>query len=66
MQDEKDRHQLNETIEECFQACPKCGQIWVVFGLQENEEYTCQSCRHRFFFSLAAAADAIQSCVTKR
>jgi hypothetical protein len=38
----------------------------LVFGMKENEEYTCQTCRNRFHISRTDAASATQACATKR
>jgi Zn-finger nucleic acid-binding protein len=58
MHQEKDDQQWEEALKQHFQTCPQCGQVWLVFGLLENEEYTCQTCRHCFSILRAYCTDA--------
>jgi ribosomal protein S27AE len=44
----KTSQQWEEAMKQHLQTCPQCGQVWLVFGLRENETYTCGTCRHRF------------------
>jgi hypothetical protein len=48
MYQEKETQHREEALKRYCQTCPQCGQAWLVFGLRENEAYTCQTCRHRF------------------
>lgn len=61
MQRKKGRQQWKEALKRRLQTCPRCGQVWFVLGLRENEEYTCQTCRHRFLTSRDDATSATQA-----
>jgi hypothetical protein len=58
MHQEKSNQQWEEAMKQHFQTCPQCGQVWLVFGLRENEAYTCRTCRHRFIIMHTYRSDA--------
>jgi hypothetical protein len=66
MQRKKEGQSRKEALKRHLQTCPRCGQVWLVFGLEENEEYTCQTCRYRFLISSTEDTIATRARVAKR
>jgi hypothetical protein len=58
MDQEKNTQQWEEAWRRHFRTCPQCGQVWLVFGLRENEAYTCRTCHHRFIILHSYCSDA--------
>jgi hypothetical protein len=58
MHREKDCQQWEEALKQISQTCPQCGQAWLIFGLRENEAYTCRTCSHRFIILHTYCCDA--------
>jgi uncharacterized paraquat-inducible protein A len=58
MHQKKEHQQWEEALRQHCQTCPQCGQAWLIFGLRENEAYTCRTCRHRFTILQTYCLDA--------
>lgn len=43
-------HGIREAMGKNFQRCPKCDQVWLIFGMKEKESYICRTCGHAFIF----------------
>ncbi len=58
MRYEKEGLYSKEALKQLFQTCPKCGQVWLIFGMEENDEYTCQACNHSFIIQRPECSEA--------
>lgn len=45
-----------EILRRWFVQCPQCSEARLVVGVEDNDEYICRNCEHRFVIKLSKAA----------
>lgn len=57
-----------EILKRWLVECPRCTQVWLVVGAQENDHYVCKDCGHGFAirFPITPSDSALRSIVVAR
>ena len=45
-----------EVLRRWLVKCPQCSEVRLVVGAQENDEYVCKDCKHRFTIEFSMTA----------
>jgi len=49
----KQQESWRELLRRSLVQCPRCSEVWLVVGAQENDRYVCNNCGHAFAIRLS-------------
>jgi transposase-like protein len=49
----KQQESWRQILRRSLVQCPRCSEVWLVVGAQENDRYVCKDCGHAFAIKLS-------------